>query len=154
MDMTPTRRSKRQSDKNTSPPFGSFKNKSHKIRKVLEPRGPELSRIKDYNSSELLELCIHSMESYIWYRIIPKNTSECDHVSFSMGQSWDLIRPLLIKLGYIDVRGGALHVREKKLLLLIDNFNGLEKLYISTTYLKGEQKTTEKYLSKFKEYKC
>ena len=120
--------------------LASFKNKSDKKRKVLEPRGRELSRIKEYNSSELLELCIHSMESYIWYRIISKNTFECDHVSFSMGQSWDLIRPLLVSLGYIDVRGGVLNVRAKKLLLLSDIYNGSEKVHISDTHLKGGNK--------------
>ena len=142
MDMMPTRRSKCQSEKNTSSPFASSKIKSDKIRKVLEPRGRELSRIKDYNSHDLLEVCIDSMVRNNWYRIIPIHIWECDHVSFSMGQSWCLIRPLLVDLGYIDERGGVLHVRAKKLLLLSDIYNGVNKLHISDTHLKGEKKTS------------
>ena len=57
-----------------------------------------------------------------------------------MGQSWDLIRPLLVSLGYIDVRDGVLHVRAKNLLLMSDIYNGSEKLHISDTHLKGENK--------------
>ena len=62
-------------------------------------------------------------------------------MSFSMGQSWNLIRPLLVDLGYIDERCGVLLVRADKLLLLSKIYNGVNKLHISDTHLKGEKNT-------------
>ena len=82
MDMTPTRRSKRQSEKNTTSECMSFQNKNDKKRKVLEPKGRALLHFEQFNLSDFLKLCIRNMLTHVWFRIIPITTSECDHVSF------------------------------------------------------------------------
>ena len=70
-----------------------------------------------------------------------------------MGQSWDLLYPLLLKLGYIDKRMGVDNVRVKKLQLLIYILYGEEKLHLSDNHLKGGGETLL-YVSREATFQC
>ena len=50
------------------------------------------------NSTKLFHLCLQRMTPHIWYRIIPLDSMKCDDFAFPTGQSWDLLRPLLVHL--------------------------------------------------------
>lgn len=46
------------------------------------------------------------MITHTWYRILPLHSIKCDNLAFAIGQSWDLICPFIVDLGYIyDVQG-------------------------------------------------
>ena len=141
MSMTLARRSKRKGFIDSSITLASSQSKHVKILELLEPRGREcLSPIK-YTSPQLFECCTHSMIKYNWYRVVPLNHQKSDDIAFSMGQSWDLVRILMVELGYIEERMGVDYVRLKKLQLLSETFNSDVQLHISDTHLKGEKNT-------------
>ena len=111
-----------------------------KTLEVLKPRGRECLSPIVLSSTELLSCCIHSMIKHNWYRVVPINHWKCDDIAFSIGQSWDLLRLLMIELGYIKFMMRVDCVRVKQLRLLCDNFNG-DTLILSDTHLKGEKNT-------------
>ena len=43
--------------------------------------------------------------STLYYRILPKDTIECNYLVFAVEQSWTLIYPPLAELGYIYCHG-------------------------------------------------
>ena len=67
--------------------------------KDLKSIGPIRTLPNASTSFKLLELCFHRMTTHIWYRLSPIDLIKCDEFAFSVGQSWDLLRPLIIHLG-------------------------------------------------------
>ena len=63
-----------------------------------------------------------------------------DDFAFSAGQSWELIQPLLVHLGYLIERGGLLKINVDKLANLQHADLGKNKFHISNTHHKGETK--------------
>lgn len=57
--------------------------------------------------TQLFEHCIHAMIKSNWCRVVPINHWTCDDIAFSMGQSWDLVRSIMVALGYIEERMGG-----------------------------------------------
>ena len=130
--MTPTRRSKRKSGINPSSSLASSQHKHVKTLAVLKPRGLQCLSPVVLSSTDLLSCCIHSMIKYNWYRVVPINDWKCDDIAFSMGQSWDLLRLLMIELGHIKVIMGVDCVRVEKLLLLCETIEGEDSLIFHT----------------------
>ena len=62
----------------------------------------------------LLEQCFLQMEPYIWYTIIPSNSSSVGTVSFSIGQSWALLSNLFLHHKLISFREQKYSVYAKK----------------------------------------
>ena len=56
-----------------------------------------------------------------------------------MGKLWDLVRILMVELGYIKEMMGVDCVRVKQLRLFSEAFNGDVQIHISDTHLKGKK---------------
>ena len=59
------------------------------------------------------------MTPHNWYRLLPVDLGRCDDFVFVVGQSWELIKPLLVQLGYPIESGGVLEINA-------DNFVNLQ----------------------------
>ena len=46
--------------------------------------------------NRLLEVCLLRIMPHVWMKIIPSSSRDVEHMSFSMGRSWELIKMLLI----------------------------------------------------------
>ena len=92
-----------------------------------------------YSSATMLQRCINYMIPHNWYRILPLHANECDDIAFSSGQSWQLLCPLMVDLGYVKDITGGLNVVVSKLALLSHSFAGKHKLNISTGRPRGEK---------------
>ena len=79
------------------------------------------------------------MVPHNWYRIIPKNNDCYDDISFSMGQSWDLILPILIDLGYINRTSNSLNIIYTRFLNLRHELNENLDIHISDNHPRGEK---------------
>ena len=66
---------------------------------------------------------------------------QCDDFAFLVGQSWELIQPLLIHLGYILEVGDELKLNLDKFADLQHEYLGKNKFHMSNTHLKGDTKT-------------
>ena len=139
MDMTPTRRSKRKSKSIYANPVESSQHKSHKIVKGLKVRRLNGISSMEYDSDELWEQCINSMIPHNWYRILPLHSNECDDLALSCGQSWQLLCPLRVGLGYLEEIASELNVVVSRLTSLTHTFTSVHKLHISYTRLAGEK---------------
>ena len=148
MDMTPTRRSKRSCESSYSSPVARSQHKIQKIPKGLKVRASNDICTVDYNSVTLLNQCINAMIPHNWYIILPLHDNECDDIAFSSGQSWQLLYPLMVDLGYVKEFAGGLNVVVSKLALLSHSFAGKHKLNISTGRPRGEKNTTLHVLRK------
>ena len=91
-------------------------------------------------SQKLLELIFDRMNPHIWFRILPQDSNKCDDFAFSVGQSWDLIQPLLLHLGYLLQVGNQIKLNVDKLSNLQHANLGKHKLHMPNTHLKGEAK--------------
>ena len=89
---------------------------------------------------KLLELCFNRMNPHIWYRLLPLDIMKCDDFAFSVGQSWDLIQPLLIHLGYLFEVGEELKLNVDRFANLQHVNLGNDKFHMSNTHLKGDTK--------------
>ena len=139
MDMTPTRRSKRSCESIYANPVESSQHKSKKITKGLKVRRLDGVSSMEYDSGELWEQCINAMIPHNWYRILPLHNNECDDLAFSCGQSWQLLSPLLVDLGYLEEVGSELNVVVSRLTSLTHTFTSIHKLHITYTKLAGEK---------------
>jgi len=139
MDMTTTRRSKRKSNSNYANPVVCSQHKSNKIPKGLKVRANDGVCTRDHNSGTLLQQCINAMIPHNWYRILPLLNNECDDLAFSCGQSWQLLCPLLVDLGYVEETAGELKVVVSRLTSLTHTFTSVHKLHISSARLHGEK---------------
>ena len=139
MDMTPTRRSKRKSESSYSSLVVRSQHKNNKIPKGLKVRANNERSTVEYNSVTLLNQCINAMIPHNWYIILPLHDNECDDIAFSSGQSWQLLCPLLVDLGYEEEVASELNVVMSKLTSLTHTFTSVHKLHISYTRLAGEK---------------
>ena len=76
-------------------------NQGNNVSKVLKPSQHSRIYLKDISSDVLLKLCFQRMNAHTWYRILPYDHQNCDDIAFAIGQSWDLICPLLFDMGYL-----------------------------------------------------
>lgn len=76
----------------------------------------------------------------VWYPTIVIDKYECDDISLFTGKYWELVRPSLDDLEYIDEVVGVINVRIKDLSVLPLLLKRKQKLRISETRLKGETK--------------
>ena len=58
------------------------------------------------------------MNLHIWYRLLPRDIMQCDDFAFLVGQSLEVIQPLLKYLGYLLEIGGELKINEDKFVNL------------------------------------
>ena len=139
--MSSPRRSKRKCKSDYASPDGRPRIEVNDTLKELQSIGPIRALQNNSNSSKLLELCIKRMTPHNWYRILPKNEGRCDDFAFSCGQSWELIQPLLVDLGYLLESGGELKLNADKFANLQNVNFGNNRFQISNTHLQGESKT-------------
>ena len=138
--MRSPRRSKRKCISNYAspdvPPRIKIKNTLQDLKSIGHIRAlPNVSL-----SQKLLELIFDRMNPHIWFRILPLDSNKCDDFAFSVGQSWDLIQPLLLHLGYILEIGEQTKLNVDKLRNLEHANMGKHKFHMSFTHLKGESK--------------
>ena len=81
------------------------------------------------------------MTPHNWYRLLPVEFGRCDDFAFAVGQSWELIKPLLFELGYLFTKGGDRFVNADKFIILGLVRFGKHQLHISNTHFKGDKKT-------------
>ena len=117
------RRSKRKSKSDYASQPAPARIESNKIPKILKASGRGLRACTVSNSEELWHHLIRRMVPHNWYRIIPKINDSYDDISFSMGQSWDLILPILIDLGYINRTSNSLNIMYTRFLNLRHELN-------------------------------
>ena len=106
-----------------------------------KPRGHSRALQNNSTSSKLLELCFKRMTPHNWYRLLPNDLGRYDDFAFSVGQSWELIQPLLVELGYLLQSGGDLKINADKFANLQHVTFGKNQFHISNTHFKGEMKT-------------
>jgi len=138
--MSSPRRSKRKCISNYAspdvPPRIKIKNTLQDLKSIGHIRAlPNVSL-----SQKLLELIFDRMNPHIWFRILPLDSNKCDDFAFSVGQSWDLIQPLLLHLGYILEIGEQTKLNVDKFRNLEHANMGKHKFHLSFTHLKGESK--------------
>ena len=101
LKMSSPRRSKRQCKSNYASPNGRPRIEVPNTIQELKSIGPIRSLPNASVSLKLLKLIFDRMNPHIWCRILPLDSMKCDDFAFSCGQSWDLIKPLLLHLGYL-----------------------------------------------------
>lgn len=84
-----------------------------------------------YNSGELLEQCTNAIIPHNCYILLPLHNNECDDFEFSFGQSWHLLWPLLVDLGYVEEVSSEVNVVVSKLASLTHRFTNKHKLHFS-----------------------
>ena len=134
------RRSKRKSKSDYASQPAPARIESNKIPKILKASRRGLRVCTVSNSEELWHHCIGRMVPHNWYRIIPKNNDSYDDISFSMGQSWDLILPILIDLGYINRTSNSLNIIYTRFLNLRHELNKILDIHISDNHPKGKKR--------------
>ena len=112
--MSSPRRSKRKCQSDYASPDGRPRIEVNDTLKELKSIGPIRALPNHSTSSKLLELCFQRMNPHIWYRLIPVDLFNCDDFAFSVGQPWDLLRSLLIHLGYLLEVGGEFKINVDK----------------------------------------
>ena len=106
--MSPPRRSKRKCQSDYASQDGRPRIELNDTLQDLKSIGPIRALQNNSTSSKLLELCFRRMTSHNWYRLLPNDLGRYDDFAFSVGQSWELIQPLLVQLGYLLESGGEL----------------------------------------------
>ena len=81
------------------------------------------------------------MTRHNWYRLLPVELGRCYDFAFAVGLSWELIKYLLLELGYLFEKGGDKCVNAEKFINLQHVQFGKHKFHISNTHFKGEKKT-------------
>ena len=138
--MSSPRRSKRKCQSDYASPDGRPRIEVNDTLKELKSIGPIRAPPNHSTSSKLLELCFQRMTPHIWYRLIPVDLFNYDDFAFSVGQPWDLLRPLLIHLGYLLEISGELKINVDKFANLQHVTFGKNKFHMSNTHFKGETK--------------
>ena len=138
--MSSPRRSKRKCKSDYASPSGRARIEANDTLKVLKAIGPSSILTNASDSSNLLQLCFGRMNPHIWYRILPLDAMKCDDVAFGTGQSWDLLRPLLLNLEYLYEYGGGFRVNINKFANLQHVEFGKNRFHLSNTQLNGESK--------------
>jgi len=133
-------RSKRKCKSNYASPDGRPRIEVKNTLQELKSIGPIHTLPNVSVSQKLLELIFDRMNPHIWYRVLPLDSMKCDDFAFSVGQSWDLIQPLLLHLGYLLEVGDEIKLNVDKLSNLQHANLGKNKLHLSNTHLKGETK--------------
>ena len=134
--MSSPRRSKRKCKSNYASLDARPRIEVKNTLKDLKSIGPIHTLPNVYVSRKLLELCFDRMNPHIWYRILPLDNMQCDDFAFSVGQSWELIQPLLIHLGYILEVGDELKLNLDKFADLQHEYLGINKFHMSDPHLK------------------
>ena len=99
-------------------PVDPFKNKRVKTQVITSYGGSNgMSKIKD-KSAEIFQQCLQRMPQGTWYRINPDYDEESNTIASAIGQSWILLRPLLIHLNYFLVTDNHLKINVTKFQLL------------------------------------
>ena len=138
--MSSTRRSKRKCESVFGSPDGRPRIEVRNTLQELKWIGPIHTLPNHSTTSRLLELCFLRMNAHIWYRILPVDASKCDDISFATGQPWELLRPLLIHLGYLTQIGIQEKVNLHKFTDLQHLNLGKNKLIMSSTHFKNDTK--------------
>ena len=138
--MSSPRRSKRKCISNYASPDGPSRIKVKNTLQDLKSIGTIRALPNGSVSQKLLELIFDRMTPHIWFRILPQDSNKCDDFAFSVGQSWDLIQPLLLHLGYLLEVGEQIKLNVDKLANLQHANLGKHKFHMSNTHLKGESK--------------
>ena len=112
------RRSKRNLESKSESMVDPSRNKNLKTHRSPISRGIHQKFINHQDPQGLLEHCFSQMTPYIWYTVIPSDSSSVDSMSFSIDQSWELLSPLLLHHKLISIREEKYSVNAKKWLEL------------------------------------
>ena len=115
-------------------------NQGNNVSKVLKPSQHSRICLKDISSDVLLELCFQRMNAHTWYRILPFDHQNCDDIAFAIGQSWDLICPLLVDMGYLYEVNNEIRINLLKFENLLHLDIGNKKINMSYHHQKNESR--------------
>ena len=68
----------------------------------------------DASPDALLDHCFDMMLPHIWYKVIPSSANDIESMAFSIGQSWGLILPLLMKLKFMKAYKDDIRINHNK----------------------------------------
>ena len=73
------------------------------------------------------------MVPHLWFTVLPLHCSKTDRLAFGMGQEWDLLYPLLLKLKYLKRKGNYVVIDRLKIQSLHHVFIGERQLHYATS---------------------
>ena len=87
----------------------------------------------------LLHECFDRMFPHVWLKVVPKDNTDVENIAFAMGQSWQLIQALLVRLQYIKPYGDTFRINRDKFFDLNKIRHGSKKLNITNFRNKGQK---------------
>lgn len=83
------------------------------------------------------------MQKNIWFRILPIDLEECDHLSCALATDLESILPVLFSLGLVYMMSGKLQIMKKQWSELYNQCNGffIFKLHFGFSHPKGGLKS-------------
>ena len=133
------RRSKRKCNSKYGSPTAPCEppTKNSKRDTGLKGRSSLLGNEKDIDL--LFRISLMWMIPHVWVKIIPTDTDDIENFAFAIGQKWEIILPLLLKMKFLYRYKDSIQISVDKFKdLEREDFNGI-KINVGSSHAKGEK---------------
>ena len=109
------RRSKRKiGSKYASPTLCDEPQSKRDVTKIVLNQQSKISTIGNL-IERLFEVCFLRMVPHVWMRLVPTSSNDVENFAYCIGQKWEIIRAMLLKLGYLYKYGESIRINMTKL---------------------------------------
>ena len=95
------RQSQRQRDKHKCSTIEPLQSKRVKYATEPPPKQLDSTLSSDDELESILQQWFHCMVPHVWYKILPSTNDDVCNIAFAMGQPWDLVSAVLLRLNFL-----------------------------------------------------